>query len=172
MTEKLDKTTTNELKDAESQLQGETLWMNGAPDVAAKFLANLDPSVHAEPLTPEEARKLLWKIDLIIVPILAFSVIIAAVDKVIISNAAIYGLIKDNHIKGNDFSWVGSILYFGFLISEWPANMLIQKLPIRTFYGITVFCWAVLTFMTATTHNFGGLMAVRFLSKLQFTRLK
>lgn len=135
-------------------------------DVAARFLANLSPEITDVPITDEESRRLLWKIDLIILPILAISVLMAAVDKIIISNAAIYGMVEDNNLKGNEFSWIGSIFYFGFLVAEWPGNILIQKLPIRTFYGATVFGWAVLTFMTATTSNFGGLAAVRFLSKL------
>ena len=153
-------------KDTESsQEKGEASTLYGEHDVAAKFLAGLSPEIRDEPITPEEARRLLWKIDLIILPILAVSVLMAAVDKIIISNAAIYGMVEDNHLVGNQFSWIGSIFYFGFLVAEWPGNILIQKLPIRTFYGGTVFAWAVLTFMTATTKNFAGLATVRFLSE-------
>lgn len=162
------KTPGDEPRDAVSQAKAEASEFEGPGenDVAARFLANLSPEITDEPITDEESRRLLWKVDLIILPILAISVLMAAVDKVIISNAAIYGMVEDNHLKGNEFSWIGSIFYFGFLVAEWPGNILIQKLPIRTFYGATVFGWAVLTFMTATTSNFGGLAAVRFLSKL------
>lgn len=134
-------------------------------DVAAQFLASLDPSIVNEPITKEEARRVLWKIDLIILPLLALSVIISAVDKVIISNAAIYGMREDTHLVGDQFSWVGSIFYFGFLIAEWPGNVLIQRLPIRSFYAITVLMWAALTFATGGTNNFASLASVRFLSQ-------
>lgn len=140
-------------------------------DVAATFLANLDASIIQEPITARESRRVLWKIDLIILPLVTLSVIISAVDKVIISNAAIFGMRDDTHLVGNQYSWVASIFYFGYLISEWPANMLIQKLPLRSFYGATVFGWAVLSFCTAATNNFAGLAAVRFLSK-EFQCLK
>lgn len=162
------KTPADEPRYAASQGKPEAseLEHHGENDVAARFLAGLSRDITDEPITDEEARRLLWKVDLIILPILAVSVLMAAVDKVIISNAAIYGMVEDNHLKGNEFSWIGSIFYFGFLVAEWPGNILIQKLPIRTFYGGTVFGWAVLTFMTATTSNFGGLASVRFLSKL------
>jgi MFS transporter, ACS family, allantoate permease len=76
-------------------------------DVAAAFLAGLDPSVKDTPITEKEARKVLWKIDLSILPILAVTVIVAAVDKVVISNAAIYGMKTDTHLVGNEYSWVG-----------------------------------------------------------------
>ncbi|KAF5632059.1 major facilitator superfamily domain protein [Fusarium sp. NRRL 52700] len=132
-------------------------------DVAAKFLAELPPHIVDAPITPEESRKLLWKIDLILLPLLGISVLIAAVDKVIISNAAIYGLTTDTKLVGNEFSWVGSIFYFGFLVAEWPGNICMQKLPIRSFYAATVLGWAILTFATGCTQNFAGLAAVRFL---------
>lgn len=79
----------------------------GDVDVAAGFLAQLDPSVKEAPISDKEARKVLWKIDLSILPILSISVIIAAVDKVVISNAAIYGMKADTHLKDNEYSWVG-----------------------------------------------------------------
>ncbi|KAL4879120.1 major facilitator superfamily domain-containing protein [Aspergillus karnatakaensis] len=155
--------TADELKDTESQHQGETVALGRKADVAASFLANLDQSIKDTPIDTKEARRLLWKIDLILIPILGFSVILAAVDKIIISNAAIYGMREDTNLKNNEYSWVGSIFYFGFLVAEWPGNVLIQKLPIRTLYAATVFGWAVMTFLTGATQNFGGLAAVRFI---------
>ncbi|KAI1387986.1 putative allantoate permease [Hypoxylon trugodes] len=153
------------LHDAEtaSHRVGDLSRLERDTDVAARFLASLDPSIINEPITKEESRRLLWKIDLIIVPLLAFSVIIAAVDKVIISNAAIYGMRKDTNLVGNQFSWVGSIFYFGFLAAEWPSNVLIQKLPLRTFYAATVLAWAALSFGTGGATSFASLASVRFL---------
>ncbi|KAI1379313.1 putative allantoate permease [Hypoxylon crocopeplum] len=153
------------LSDAEtaSHAIGDLTGLGRDADVAAQFLASLDPSVINEPVTKEESRRLLWKIDLIIIPLLAFSVIISAVDKVIISNAAIYGMRTDTHLVGDQFSWVGSIFYFGFLIAEWPGNILMQKLPLRTFYAVTVLGWAALTFGTGGTNSFASLASVRFL---------
>ncbi|KAK6953917.1 hypothetical protein Daesc_003879 [Daldinia eschscholtzii] len=142
---------------------GELAGLGRDADVAARFLASLDPSIVNEPITKEESRRILWKIDLIILPLLALSVIISAVDKVIISNAAIYGMRDDTHLVGDQFSWVGSIFYFGFLIAEWPGNVLIQRLPLRTFYAFTVLIWAGLTFATGGTNDFASLASVRFL---------
>lgn len=161
----------NDSNDIESRLQGELVAVGSRLDVAAKFLAGLSGEVTAEPISAKESRQLLWKIDLILIPLLGFSVIIAAVDKIIISNAAIYGMTKDTNLVGNQFSLVGSIFYFGFLIAEWPANILIQRLPIRTFYGVTVLGWAILTFCTGATTSFASLASVRFLSKLPQPKL-
>lgn len=155
-----------DIHDVESQHKGDSVVLDKRPDVAAEFLAGLSSDIRDEPISAKEARKLLWKIDLIIMPILSFSVIISAVDKVIISNAAIYGMRDDLNLVGNEFSWVGSIFYFGFLVAEWPGNVLLPKLPIRLLYAATVFGWAVMTFLTGATQKFGGIAAVRFIMGL------
>src|SRR4051812_38015776 len=74
-------------------------------DIAAQFLARLDPAIAAEPVTETEARRLLWKIDLIMIPLIMVTVVLAAIDKVIISNAAIYGMKTDTHLTGDQYSW-------------------------------------------------------------------
>lgn len=136
---------------------------DGGKDVAALFLAQLDPAIAAEPISKHEARRVLWKIDLILIPLIMVTVVLAAIDKVIISNAAIYGMKKDTHLKGNQYSWVGSIFYFGYLAFEYPAALLIQRLPVAKLYAGMVAGWAVMMLCTAATHNFAGLATVRFL---------
>jgi len=130
----LEQTTTHEV--------GEVL-ERGDVDVAAGFLATMDTSITADPIAPIESRKVLWKIDLIVLPVIAGTVILSAVDKVIISNAAILGMLKETNLSGNEFSWVGSIFYFGFLVFEWPTAVLIQKLPVAKLLAGLVFLWAV-----------------------------
>ncbi|KAB2576450.1 putative transporter [Lasiodiplodia theobromae] len=132
-------------------------------DVAARFLASLDDSVKHRPITPKEARKVLWKIDLTILPLLGISVIIACVDKLVISNAAIYGMATDTKLVGDKFAWVGSVFYFGFLLFEYPSSFLIQRLPVAKFFSATALVWATMMCCTAATNNFAGLATVRFI---------
>jgi Major Facilitator Superfamily. len=91
------------------------------------------------------------------------TVVLAAIDKVIISNAAIYGMKKDTHLTGDEYSSVGSIFYFGYLAFEYPAALLIQRLPVAKLYAGMVLGWAILLLCTAVTQNFAGLATVRFL---------
>lgn len=147
-------------KDQEDTQTGQILNQH---DVAAQFLARLDTGIASTPVSPEEARRILWKIDLILIPLIMTTVVLAAVDKVIISNAAIYGMETDTHLTGNQYSWVGSIFYFGYLIFEYPSALLIQRLPVAKLYACMVFGWAVLMLCTAATQNFAGLATVRFI---------
>lgn len=132
-------------------------------DIAARFLAGLDPSIINEPISAKEARRVLWKLDLHILPVLTLVIIIAAIDKVIISNASIYGMLTDTHLTTAQFSWVASIFYFAYLGFEAPAGYLVQRLPIRSFLAAGVFGFGVLTFCTGATTSFASLAVVRFL---------
>ena len=134
-------------------------------DTAARFLATLDPAIINEPISAKEARKVLWKLDLHILPVLTLVIIVAAIDKVIISNASIYGMLTDNHMSSAQFSWVASIFYFAYLGFEAPAGYLVQRLPIRTFLAAAVFGFSVLTFCTGATSSYASLAVVRFLRK-------
>lgn len=135
----------------------------GANDVAATFLRGLDDSVTSAPVTDAESNKLLTKIDWTLIPLLSGTVILAAVDKVIISNAAIYGMTADTHLVGQQYSWVGSIFYFGYLIAEFPAAYLVQRLPVAKLLVGCVTAWGVLMMCIAATQNFAGLATIRFL---------
>lgn len=79
-------------------------------DQAAKFVA-----AHAgyAPMTPEMERRIKRKIDLWLVPLGAFTVTLAAVDKVQLGTAALYDFIEDNGLTGSQYSWLGSILFVG-----------------------------------------------------------
>lgn len=139
----------------------------GEYEVSGNEVYNLQPwftdGTSPEPITQAEAHRVRWKIDFIILPLISGTVILSAVDKVIISNAAIYGMKADTHLSSGMFSWVGSIFYFGYLAFEYPSAILIQRLPVAKLLATTVMLWAVFLFCTTATQNFAGLMVVRFL---------
>lgn len=64
---------------------------------------------------------------------------------------------------GQQYSWISSIFYFGYLIWTYPTTLLIQKLPIGKYISINTILWGLIVAVTAACTNFCGLMAVRFL---------
>lgn len=72
-------------------------------------------------------------------------------------------MIQDTHLGPNQFSWVGSIFYFGYLLFEYPSAVLIQKVPVAKLLAGACFGWAVMMLCIAATQNFGGLAACRFI---------
>ena len=73
-------------------------------------------------------------------------------------------LLKDQSTNSEaSNSWLGTILYMGVLVGEYPTNLLLQKLPVAKYLAVNVFCWGAVVACSAAAKNFGSLMAVRFL---------
>lgn len=89
-----------------------------------------DPDELHEDVDPAEARKLLWKIDFMILPYLAVCYAFFYIDKTTLSYAAIFGVREDLDLHGTQYNWLSSIFYFGFLAWAFPTNFLMQRLPI------------------------------------------
>lgn len=62
-----------------------------------------------------------------------------------------------------DLSWLGTILYMGVLVGEYPTNLLLQKLPVAKYVAANVFLWGVVIACSAAAKDFKALMVVRFL---------
>lgn len=77
--------------------------------------------------------------------------------------AAVYGMRKDADLQGQQYSWLGSIFYFGYLTMEFPTIWLLTKVPLGSYIGAMLFAWGGCLCCMAACHNFAGLATVRFL---------
>jgi hypothetical protein len=128
-------------------------------DRAAQLLQQVDHPIH---VTQADNARILRKIDLTILPILLTVYCLQYLDKATLSYASVFGLIKDAHLHGEDYSWLGSIVYVAQLIFQPLIAYLLVKLPIGKFAATMVLGWgAILCCMVAAT-TFKGLMAARF----------
>ncbi|KAG9198511.1 hypothetical protein G6514_009875 [Epicoccum nigrum] len=112
---------------------------------------------------PEEVKKTLRKIDTRIVPILFFTYLLQYLDKNGINYASAFGLQEGTNLKGQDYSWLGSIFYFGYLTGQYPAGYLLQRLPMAKFLGFCTLGWGVILMTTPACHSFAGMATNRFL---------
>jgi hypothetical protein len=108
-------------------------------------------------INPQEAGRVLRKIDLHVLPLLMVSYMLQYLDKSSINFASVYGLQTGTHLKGQDYSWLSSIFYFGkmqptskaglrgrangsltipgYLFAQYPSGYLLQRLPSGKFIG-------------------------------------
>ncbi|KAF2679373.1 MFS general substrate transporter [Lentithecium fluviatile CBS 122367] len=129
-------------------------------DKAAKFLAETQ---EYPPLSFEAEKKLLRKVDWIMIPILFITATLGAVDKVALGTAAIYGLRTDTNLVGQQYSWLGSILSLGALTGMFPSSYLIHRLPSAKYLCSCSVGWSTMALLMAACTNWSSLMAVRFL---------
>ena len=66
-------------------------------------------------LNEETNKRLLRRIDWNLTPLLCIVYGLNFLDKVTLSYASIMGLEEDIHLVGDDYQWLGSMFYFGYL---------------------------------------------------------
>ncbi|ETN41528.1 uncharacterized protein HMPREF1541_03464 [Cyphellophora europaea CBS 101466] len=118
---------------------------------------------HRVELTPENNKRVCRKIDLRVLPVILFVYFLQALDKATLAYASVFGLIEDTNLVGNEFSWLGSIVYVAQLVAQPLVAWCLVKLPLGKFLATTVLLWGAILSIMPAAHNFGGLMATRFL---------
>ena len=117
-------------------------------------------------VTPEEDRKLCWKIDMCMFPLMCLIYAVQFMDKIATSSAAVMGLRKDLKMKGNQYSWVGSAFYFGYLFMNLgPVQLIFQKSRhMSKMLAIFIVVWGlILTCHAAPSVNYAAFIALRVL---------
>ncbi|KAK6442033.1 hypothetical protein LTR95_001745 [Oleoguttula sp. CCFEE 5521] len=120
-------------------------------------------SANNTPANSAEIRRVLRKIDLRIVSILFMIYLLQYLDKNGINYASVYGLQKATHLKGQQFAWLSTIFYLGYLVAQFPAGYAIQRLPIGKVLACTTLAWGVIVITTPACTSFAGMATNRFL---------
>ncbi|VUC37974.1 unnamed protein product [Clonostachys rosea] len=118
--------------------------------------------ITGQQLSAEDDKRILRKIDLCLLPLMAVSYCFQFLDKSSLSYTSIMGLRTDLKLTGSDYSWASSIYYFGYLIASYPAGMLMVRFPVGKMISVSVLVWAGVLMLTAVVFNAGGLFANRF----------
>ncbi|PVH74047.1 MFS general substrate transporter [Cadophora sp. DSE1049] len=108
-------------------------------------------------------KKLFWTVNKRILACMLGTYFCQSLDKGTLGFASVMNIREDANLKGQDYSWLGTILYMGVLVGEWPTNMLLQRFPVAKYLSANVFCWGAVIACSAAANNFASLMVVRFL---------
>lgn len=103
-------------------------------------------------VSPAVNRRLLWKIDLHLLPVLCLLYGLQFLDKTTISYASVMGIVKDTGLVGTQYNWLGSVFYLGYLVAEYPTVMLMQKLPIAKFLSAQIVIWGGILMCHVCSH--------------------
>ncbi|KAH6662833.1 MFS allantoate transporter-like protein [Halenospora varia] len=114
-------------------------------------------------MTPEMEKALLRKIDWNLMPILCVVYCLNYLDKVTLSYTSVMGLQKAIHLKGDNYQWLGSIFFIGYLVWEYPTSRLLQRLPLGKYSAFNIIMWGFTLCCLAAVKEFKGAVTVRFL---------
>ncbi|KAI1142643.1 MFS general substrate transporter [Hypoxylon sp. FL0543] len=116
-------------------------------------------------------RTILWKRDLVIVPVMGILYMVLFLDRTNIANARSLGIGQPDglegalHMPSNGYNTALWIFYIPFVLAEVPANLILNLNKIRPGYwlGGQMFLLGVLGMCQGLTKSYGGLLAIRFL---------
>ncbi|GAA5804435.1 hypothetical protein HPULCUR_009928 [Helicostylum pulchrum] len=132
-------------------------------------LAEYDSEDNTSPkfVKSAEEKAFLKKLNWRVLPVVFLVIFIQFCDKSALTIAAVQGIRDDPmlNVKMTDdqFAWLGSIFYLGFLICQVPNNYLIRKFPVGRYLGVTLFIWGIVMAATAACRTYSQLLALRFL---------
>lgn len=132
-------------------------------DDAAFLRIKLGRSPHEKiPVTSADDARVLRSIDFALLPLMLSVYFLQALDKATLSYASIFGLIEDTGLVGEQYSWLGSIVYLAQLVMQMPVAYALVKLPIGKFTSAMVLGWGATLALMAWARSFPVLLIGRF----------
>ncbi|EEQ90684.1 hypothetical protein RJZ56_005982 [Blastomyces dermatitidis] len=138
-------------------------------DLENKAIIVLDSdntSPYPSEMLPEEQtkldRKLLLKLDFLLVPMMGMLYLLAFLDRANIGNARVAGLQKDLGITDLQYQTAITVTYVPYIAAELPSNLLIKKIGPRILLPALCLSWGIVTTLQSQVNNYPGLIAARF----------
>ncbi|KAJ9156839.1 Major facilitator superfamily transporter [Coniochaeta hoffmannii] len=129
-----------------------------AADSALTFLRNeAGVAVHVD------EKKLVRKIDFMIIPLMWCAYFLQYLDKTLINYANVMGLQADTNTTPDQFSYLALAFYCSYLICEIPQGYLMQRFPTAKYLGVQIILWGLCVTMNCACKSFPALVAVRVL---------
>ncbi|KAL2857209.1 major facilitator superfamily domain-containing protein [Aspergillus pseudoustus] len=118
---------------------------------------------HSTTLDPAAVRRLNRQLDLHVLPPLFILYFLSFLDRGNIGNARIQGLEASLGMSGQDYSITLCIFFIPYVLFEVPSNLILKRLSPKTWLSILVTGWGIITMCQGFLHNFGQIVALRFI---------
>ncbi|WEW59344.1 hypothetical protein PRK78_004814 [Emydomyces testavorans] len=115
-----------------------------------------------EDYSPEEAKRILRKIDYRLIPLLAVLYLLAFIDRGNIANAKIAGMEKDLNLQGSQYNVALTLFFVPYGLFEVPSNIILKILRPSVWIAIMMFCWGTVMTLMGVISNYQGLLATRW----------
>ncbi|KAF2093624.1 MFS general substrate transporter [Rhizodiscina lignyota] len=113
-------------------------------------------------LSPAEEKRILRKVDWLLVPQLTILYLMAFLDRSNIGNAKIAGMTEDLKLVGLDYNIALTTFFVSYSLFEVPSNMLLKLVPAGLWIAGIMVAWGVIMTLMGITQSKEGLYAARF----------
>jgi hypothetical protein len=107
-------------------------------------------------------RKLVWKFDTRILPVLAIMYLFNSLDKSNLGNAKTDGLEDTLNLIGDQYNIILSVFFVPYVLTAPFLGILGKKYGPNRVLPIMMFCFGAVTTMVTVVKNFAGLMTIRW----------
>ncbi|KAG4442345.1 hypothetical protein IFR05_002196 [Cadophora sp. M221] len=106
-------------------------------------------------------RKILLKLDVRILPVLAALFLCSFLDRTNVGNAKIYKLEADLGMTDHQYDTGLAVFYATYIASEIPSNLVLKKLSPRIWLPALTMMWGIVTMCLGFVKNYHQFVAVR-----------
>ncbi|KAI9366978.1 major facilitator superfamily domain-containing protein [Aspergillus egyptiacus] len=133
-----------------------------APDSAAGSSEELEQgAVTSSGFSAAATKKLIRKIDLVLIPWLALLYLLSFLDRTNIGNARLANLEADLGMSGIDYNVALAIFFPFYVAAEIPSNIMMKRSRPAIWIPTIMLAWAVVCSLMGLVHNYAGLLAAR-----------
>ncbi|KAL7929794.1 major facilitator superfamily domain-containing protein [Trichoderma chlorosporum] len=113
--------------------------------------------------TAAMTKRVLFKVDTRVMPILALLLLCSFLDRTNVGNAKILGLEADLGITDKQYSQGLAVFYATYIACELPSNLVLKKVSPRIWLPSLTVAWGIITMCLGFVSSFGSFAAVRAL---------
>ncbi|KAL4756727.1 major facilitator superfamily domain-containing protein [Aspergillus foveolatus] len=110
---------------------------------------------------PDMQKRVLRKMDLRLIPMLALLYLLAFLDRGNIGNAKIEGMLDDLHMSGSEYNWCLTVFFFTYVAFELPSNLLLKKLRPSRLLPLLMVAWGIVMTLMGIVQDYHGLLISR-----------
>ncbi|KAI1250411.1 hypothetical protein MGN70_007464 [Eutypa lata] len=119
------------------------------------------PGTTFESFAHLDEKKILRKMDIRLIPMLALLYLLSFLDRGNIGNAKIEGLQEDLGMTADQYNWCLTAFFFTYAAFEVPSNLLLKKLRPSRWLPIIMIAWGTVMTLMGIVKNFNGLLIAR-----------
>ncbi|KAL8904528.1 MAG: hypothetical protein Q9171_007016 [Xanthocarpia ochracea] len=108
-----------------------------------------------------DPKKVLLKMDLHLIPMLALLYLLSFLDRGNIGNARIEGLVESLNMTGPQYNWCLTVFFFTYCAFEVPSNLLLKRLRPSIWLPSIMVAWGTVMTLMGIVQDFKGLLIAR-----------
>ncbi|WWC71574.1 uncharacterized protein I206_105532 [Kwoniella pini CBS 10737] len=129
-----------------------------------------DPGYPLDPIEYARAeRKVVRKIDLLLLPIMLITYGLQYYDKNTLSTAILYGMLDDLDLTTTKngvvyltrYSTAAAAFYYGYIVAVLPMGLIFTRFPLAKTASFFVLIWGIICILTVTVHSYHGFVVQR-----------